>query len=110
MRKESDIQKAICKYLKMRQHRFHRMNNVGVYDAKRKGYRKTHYGLRGVPDIYVFDRDHGTNKGRIVGLEVKSETGMQSDYQKAFEKVMEYGDGQYYIVRSVADVIEKAGL
>ena len=101
-RTESEIIKAICHYLKARRHFFWRHNNVGVYDKKTGVYRKTWYGLKGVPDLFCIYR------GKIYGLEAKKAAAFQSrsqiEFECAFNKNMN-GNGIYKVVRSTEDVI-----
>ena len=54
--------------------------------------------LVGFPDLIVWF------KGRLVGLEVKSAKGRQSDSQKDVQEAMEYNGGEYHVVRSIDDV------
>jgi len=103
MQLEKEIQLAICRYLKLKGHFFHRMNNVGVFDKERNAFRFNHYGIKGVPDIYVYV------KGKIIALEVKRPDTQQSPEQKLFEQVFKQAGGEYYVVRSLDDVM-KIGL
>ena len=57
------------------------------------------HSRRGVPDIIV------VKQGQFIGLEVKRQGTCQSPEQKAFEKDVAHAGGQYYVVRSVDDVI-----
>lgn len=87
------MRKAAKKYL------FWRANNIGMYDGK--DYRPLpKYSMLGVPDINLI------SKGQYIGLEVKTKIGVQSQNQKEFQKNCEKAGGQYYIVRSVNDVIK----
>lgn len=100
--KETDILRAVCDYLQLRKtsqkYLFWRANNIGMYDGK--DYRPLpKYSMLGVPDINLIHR------GRYIGLEVKTKTGVQSDNQKEFQRQCEDAGGQYFIVRSVNDVI-----
>ena len=100
-RLEKDIQAAICSYLRLRGHFFWRNNTVGVYDAKRKTYRKTQkYGLVGLPDILLL------SEGNLIGIEVKSEKGKQSAAQKEIEKMFLENGAAYVLARTVDDVME----
>jgi hypothetical protein len=110
-RTEGQVQLAICHYLKAKGHFFHRMNNVGVYDKKRGQFRTNHYGIKGVPDIYVYIPSrttgaYGTMIGHIIALEVKSPIGKQSSEQMEFQRHFESAGGLYKVVRSVDDVME----
>ncbi len=78
--KESDIQRRIYKYLKLKGYFFTRINTVGLFDEKLGVRRKNPYVARGCPDILVFVPKKG-----IYGLEVKREGAYQSKEQKFFE-------------------------
>ena len=53
----------------------------------------------GAPDIIVcFD-------GKFIGFEIKTESGKQSDLQKAAQLKIEKSGGKYFIIRSVRDMI-----
>lgn len=74
-------------------------NSVGVaeYDDRETGVRrKVRYGLApGTPDLVVIDA------GRIVGLEVKSETGVPEESQLDVQKQWHAVGTFYGFVRSV---------
>ena len=61
------------------------------------------YSMLGVPDINLI------YNGQYIGIEVKSSSGVQSDNQKEFERQCKIAGAEYYVVRSVDDVI-KLGL
>ena len=44
--------------------------------------------------------------GLTVYIEVKTETGRQSEYQKQFERIVTDHGGKYYLARSVNDIAE----
>ena len=56
--------------------------------------------VAGIPDLFVF------SKGQLIGLELKTIVGTQSDSQKVIEKRIEASGGQYHLVRSVQEVEE----
>ena len=58
----------------------------------------------GVPDII------GCFKGRLIGIEIKSEKGVVSEYQKEFIENINRAGGLAFVARSVDDVIEGLGL
>lgn len=58
------------------------------------------YTRQGVPDILLI------YNGRLIGLEVKSETGIQTQAQIDFQKDMESAGAKYFVVRSIEDVEE----
>lgn len=63
-------------------------------------FQKDHspYAMKGIPDIIM------VVNGRFIGLEVKSESGRQSDEQKEFERNVTKNGGAYYLIRSIEDV------
>lgn len=58
----------------------------------------------GVPDLIC------CFKGRLVGIEIKAEKGIVSDYQKEFIERINHAGGLAFVARSVDDVIEGLGL
>jgi hypothetical protein len=100
-RTESMIQKAIMDYLEMISKQiplyFFRAGS-GAVQTMHGRFFKT--GRPGVPDIIL------CWAGKFVGLEVKAESGRQSQAQKKAEQDIAQANGQYYIVRSVSDVKE----
>lgn len=58
----------------------------------------------GVPDII------GCFKGRLIGIEIKSEKGVVSEYQKEFIENINRAGGLAFVARSLDDVIEGLGL
>ncbi len=97
-RKEGDIQKQICLYLKTRGYFFWREGN----QRRVKGgvHIKSAFEVNGKPDIFLFDG------AMTIALEVKTEKGKQSESQKAFQKLWELAPIRIYkVVRSVDDVV-----
>lgn len=102
---ENQIQNAILDYLALKHKKdgmlFGRINTGGVYDPTRKTFRSMpKYSLNGFPDIFV------VKDGFFIGLEVKTKSGRQSANQKEFEKNCKQAGGEYYVVRSIDDVME----
>lgn len=95
---ESAILRQICQYLKIRNHQWHRLNNMGVYDGKKDIYRRNKNTMKGLPDILVY------MPGKLIALEVKSKTGTVSIFQATYKMMFESAGGKYYVVRSVEDV------
>ena len=54
--------------------------------------------LVGFPDLLVIFA------GRVIGIEVKSEKGRQSEAQKGVQKSFEDNQSEYYVARSIDDV------
>ncbi len=102
--KESDIQKEILHYLQILENRgtiyFIRCN---VFQGKIKRANGTDGFIKqakaGAPDIII------CCEGKFIGLEIKTETGKQSDLQKAAQLKIEKAGGKYFIIRSVRDLI-----
>lgn len=99
--KETLIQAGIIEYLKM-------LDNMWKIYFFRSGAGavRTHTGSffktwrKGCPDISV------VLNGKYIGLEVKNEKGRQSESQKIAEKDIKKAGWEYYIVKSVDDVIK----
>ena len=103
---ENNVLSSICDYLQMRKGRkgylFWRANNLTVFNGKEfRALPK--YSMKGVPDINLI------YNGQYIGLECKTHKGKQSDNQKEFERLCKEAGAEYYVVRSVDDVI-KLGL
>ncbi len=84
--KESDIVKAILRYLK---------TVPGCFAWKEHGGM---YGTAGIPDIICCYR------GRFYGFEVKTETGEPTELQKATIRKIQNAGGTALVVRSVDEV------
>lgn len=97
---ESDIQRTIIDYLKKKKHFFWR-NNSGAMVSEYKGRRSfVRFGAPGSPDICI------VKDGYFIGLEVKQKGGKQTPDQKAWEQNCKAAGGEYYVVRSLDEVIE----
>lgn len=97
MVKEVDIQRSILNWLDSRKVFHWRSNNIAVRN-------RTFIGLRGVPDIICIIPYRSC--GLFVGIEVKTKTGKQSEYQKEFERRCKEARGCYLVARSLQDVID----
>ncbi len=84
--KESDIVRAILKYLK---------TVPGCFAWKEHGGM---YGTAGIPDVIC------CYCGRFYGFEVKTETGEPTELQKATIRKIQKAGGVALVVRSVAEV------
>jgi hypothetical protein len=94
---ERDTQKAILEWLLWKKV-FHWRNNSGAFvmpatDRHRRRFFRA--GAVGSPDIFC------VRKGKIIGVEVKSEKGRQSVSQKVFEVGLLNAGGIYLLVRSL---------
>ena len=102
---ETSILKAVCEYLEIKGYYFFRINNIPVFDPRRKCFHKMpKYSVKGVSDILVL------SKGKAYFIEIKvSKTVLtkktyQSPAQKEFEKNVKSNGCVYEVVRSVDDV------
>lgn len=95
--KEKDVQKACLDYLAARGF-FHYRNNTGAFKDKGTGawYR---FGTVGSPDIIA------VINGVYVAIECKGTKGKQSDAQKDFEDRLIQAGGEYFLVRSLDELI-----
>lgn len=105
---ETQIQSSIIDYLQVLENQgklfLHRVNNIGVYDPKRKAYRVFPKGAKkGFPDIIVI------KNGLLIGLEVKTGKGEQNVNQIEVEKEFKKHGADYYVVRSLDEVIKIVG-
>lgn len=96
---EGNVLEAVCEYLAARRHFFFRINNVGIFDAKKELWRSMpKYSMKGVADVFVLD------DGVPVFVEVKSAKGTQSPEQKEFAALVEDNGGAYVLARSINDL------
>ena len=97
---EIEIQSTVCEYLQRKKHFFSRINNIPVFDQKRKVYRALpKYTRKGFPDILVLWN------GFPVFLEIKAPKGRQSPEQKEFQVDCEKQSIEYHLIKSLDDVI-----
>lgn len=99
--KESEIQSIIIDYLQILENQgklfFQRVNNIPVFDKNR--YRALPKGTKkGFPDIIILIQ------GRCLGIEIKTISGKQSEYQKEIESSFNQNGAYYYIVRSLEEM------
>ena len=97
--KESVIQKGVLDYLvwAATRHKIYWFR-AGVGTLRTASGRVFKTGKAGCPDIVcVF-------KSRFIGLEIKTLKGRQSSRQKEAQAEIEAAGGEYYIIRSIADV------
>lgn len=96
---EKYIENAILDWLAMNDIFAWKVQTVGIYDAKIKGYRKVSKRyMTGVADIL------GIYKGRPLAIEVKSAKGILSPHQKIFLRRFMDSGGIAILARSVSDV------
>lgn len=95
---------ACCEYLEAKRYFFWRQNNIGVYDAKKKIYRKLpKWSMKGVSDIVCL------KNGIPFFIECKTKKGVQSDDQKEFQRLVEENRGVYVLATEIED-LRNAGL
>ncbi len=101
-RRENEAQSACLRVLAMLGV-MHWRNNTGVARLPGRGgrIRPVMYGCVGSPDILGV-----LPGGRALGVECKSDTGQQSDHQRAWQERFEAAGGCYLLVRSGAELVE----
>ena len=112
--KENDIQRTIKDYLQVRENQGKLMfirNNSGAMPIKGQNgkMRYIKFGKKGSADILVFVPlflTHSIKALEAIAIEIKSETGRQSEDQVEWQKDWEKLGGVYYIVRSVEEVMK----
>ncbi len=112
---EADIIRVINDYLQIQRNQGKLMyirNNTGaipIEDGKNKR-RYIRFGDKGSPDFFVWEKDYYLdNPGfytRSIAIEAKSDIGKQSKDQIKWQADFENIGGEYYIVRSLEDLIE----
>lgn len=95
---EKDIQRQILEYLRFVGAYGGKTKTQGTFDSKRQVFRRDPFTFVGFPDLAFF------YKGAFGFIEVKSEKGKQSDFQKRFQKLCEEAHVIYILARSVEDV------
>jgi Holliday junction resolvase len=85
---ENDVKKQVKQYLSLKGwFHFHILQGLGAY--------------KGIPDrIAIKDN-------RVLFIEVKKPTGVQSDDQITFQQNIEYQGGEYLLVRKLEDLQER---
>lgn len=92
---ESDIVNAVGTYLTYKGIFWYRQN-TGATRTATGGFLR--FGIKGAPDIVA------VKDGRYIGIECKSEKGIQSPDQKAFQLALELAGGRYILARSIDDL------
>jgi hypothetical protein len=98
---EREIVKACLDLLEIK-NIFHYRQNSGalVHEYNGKKY-FTRFGATGAPDIVA------VINGKYVGIEVKVPKGKQSEGQKEFEGRLKKAGGDYWLIRSVEELLLK---
>ena len=109
--KENDIQRTIKNYLQVLENQGKLMfirNNSGAMPIKGQNgkMRYIKFGKKGSADILVWTQEGYVDCCRCIALECKSATGKQSPAQKEWQEKFEKLGGEYYIVRSVEEVMK----
>lgn len=94
------IRNQICSYLFYRKIFVFIHDSVGIFDEKKKVYRKntSPYRRRGVADLL------GIYRGRFLAIEVKSAKGNLSEHQVEFLDQVRAAGGIGFVARSIEDV------
>lgn len=96
---EHKLQVAIVRFLRLNRFFVFAVPNGGNRDAKTGAYLKDEGVMAGVSDLIIM------HDGRIVFVEVKTDTGRQRPTQVAFQQAVEAEGHRYLIWRSLDDVI-----
>lgn len=99
---EGHIQNAVCEYLEVKNYCFWRSNNVPMFSRNEDGSIRFRsmpkYTPKGLPDITII------KDGIYHGLEIKRQTGTQSEEQREIEHWIKQNGGKYDVVRSLDDL------
>ena len=101
---EHKIQVSIIEWLRWHKFFCFAIPNGGNRNAVTGAILKKEGVLAGCPDLQVI-----LDNGKSIFLEVKTEKGVQQSTQKDFQKELEKRGHEYYIVRSLEDVINILG-
>lgn len=101
MGEETNIKNAILDYLKYRKIFCWLTNTQGNFNKFTNTFYKNPRLLRGVSDIIGIMPD-----GKFLAIEVKSEKGKISDYQKEFLNNIRERNGIAFVARNIDDVNE----
>ena len=77
-----------------------------VSEALRRAGWDVTYHLQGLGSRKGFPDLTAMKDGKTVYIEIKTETGRQSDYQKEFERICINHGCKYILARSVNDIVE----
>jgi len=84
---ENDVKKQVKQYLSLKGYfHFHILQGLGAY--------------KGIPDIIAIKNN------RVLFLEIKRPGGRQSDYQKQFQADIEGHGGEYYVIKSLDELVK----
>ena len=119
--KEKDIQRACLDYLDLKRILYLRLNAGDVF---RPGAEGKMYKVKGCPKgtsdllILAYTETRKVVAGiskvwvepRPIFVECKSTKGKQTPEQKEFESMVKYGGYEYYLIRSIDELIEVTAL
>ena len=94
---EKDIQRQIIQYLELKKYLVIKINNVGIMKPNGSFIPPRQ---KGVSDLIC------CKNGRFIAIEVKSDSGILSAYQKAFLDEVERRGGYSIVLRSLNDAIK----
>lgn len=103
--KEALVKRAVCDYLQYLDNRsdlYFFRSGTGAIQTKSGSYFTT--GRKGCPDITVL------YNGRYIALECKSDKGKLSAEQKITEAQIKDCGGEYYVIRTLDDVMKIIGV
>ena len=96
---ERDIQNSIIQILNLKGHFCWKTVNRGFQMPGSGAWISS--SVIGIPDIFVLLKVNGISA--MIGLEVKTATGRQSEAQKQWQQSLERNNGFYFLVRSVEE-------
>ena len=103
--REQEIERECLIWLNKEVGFFWKNASVGIYDQAAGSYRKGNvFQINGVSDIIGLDQC-----GNVYFIEVKTNTGVQSLVQLAFEKQIKKHKGNYLLVRSLEELKREFG-
>lgn len=96
--KESEVQKMLLDYLRIRGWFAFKVNTAGIFKQKTGNYIPN--PNRGCPDIFA------AKGGITIAVEAKSEKGAQSDFQKEWQRNWEAAGCRYLLIHSLDELIK----
>lgn len=104
---EAEVKRAVKEYLDAKIYLYVFIQNQGQWIAKKEVYAKFS-GTRGAPDLMVFisEKRPIQTPGKWICIELKSTSGKQSKDQEVFERILNARGGEYFVVRSIDDLID----
>ena len=105
---EAATLRAICDWLDKTNQVWLRHSPSNVVGKKGEAtFRRIRDSQKGAPDVLWFRGGCSHFPDRSVAIEVKSPTGKQSDDQKRWQEKFEAVGGEYWLIRSVDEFLEK---